>query len=64
MDESTRFVFHDWPPFRPEALALIEASVRNGVLVDGPNTAALETGWAKETGASYCLACSSGTAAL
>lgn len=56
--------FNDWPPFRPRALELIEASLRSGRLVDGPNTAALEAGWQAETGAGYTLACSSGTAAL
>ncbi len=56
--------FNDWPPFRPAALDLIETSLRTGILVDGPNTAALERAWAEETGAPYCLACSSGTAAL
>jgi perosamine synthetase len=58
------FTFNDWPPFRPEALDLIEASLRIGKLVDGLNTAALEAAWAEETGAPYALACSSGTSAL
>lgn len=56
--------FTDWPPFRPHALELIETSLRNGKLVDGPNTAALEAAWKDETGAAYVLSCSSGTAAL
>jgi len=56
--------FTDWPPFRPHALELIERSLRDGKLVDGPNTAALEQVWKQETGAAYCLSCSSGTAAL
>lgn len=58
------FTFNDWPPFEPKALELIEASLRNGKLVDGPNTDALEKAWAAETGAPYALACSSGTSAL
>jgi hypothetical protein len=56
--------FTDWPPFRQHTLELIETSLRNGKLVDGPNTAALEAAWKEETGAAYVLACSSGTAAL
>jgi dTDP-4-amino-4,6-dideoxygalactose transaminase len=56
--------YNDWPPFQPAALAMIETSLRAGVLVDGPNTARLERDWAEDTGAPYCLACSSGTAAL
>ncbi len=58
------FAFNDWPPFRPHSLELIETSLRTGRLVDGPNTAALERSWRDATGAAYCLACSSGTAAL
>ena len=58
------FAFNDWPPFRPYSLELIEKSLRAGKLVDGPNTAALEADWKTATGASYTLACSSGTAAL
>jgi dTDP-4-amino-4,6-dideoxygalactose transaminase len=58
------FEFNDWPPFRERSLALIEQSLRNGRLVDGPNTAALEEQWRQATGAARCLACSSGTAAL
>jgi dTDP-4-amino-4,6-dideoxygalactose transaminase len=56
--------FVDWPPFRQHTLDLIETSLRTGKLVDGPNTAALETAWQAETGATHTLACSSGTAAL
>lgn len=55
---------NDWPPYRPLALELIERSLRNGKLVDGPNTSALEAQWQEQTGAAYCLSCSSGTAAL
>ncbi len=58
------FGLNDWPPFRQEALNSIEASLRAGKLVDGPNTARLESEWAEHTGAQYCLSCSSGTAAL
>ncbi|HEY8447733.1 MAG TPA: DegT/DnrJ/EryC1/StrS family aminotransferase [Thermomicrobiales bacterium] len=58
------FAFQDWPPFRPDALSRIEKSLRSGILVDGPNTSELERAWAEDTGAPYCLACSSGTAAL
>jgi dTDP-4-amino-4,6-dideoxygalactose transaminase len=61
---TVNFTFNDWPPFRPESLALIETSLRAGILVDGPNTAALERAWADDTGAPYALSCSSGTAAL
>ncbi|MGD9711568.1 MAG: DegT/DnrJ/EryC1/StrS family aminotransferase [Thermomicrobiales bacterium] len=60
----TAFELNDWPPFRQHALDLIEASLRTGKLVDGPNTAALENVWREDTGAAYCLSCSSGTAAL
>jgi perosamine synthetase len=56
--------FNEWPPFRPRSLDLIETSVRTGKLVDGPNTAALESAWKDVTEAAYTLACSSGTAAL
>lgn len=58
------FEFVDWPPFQQHSLDLIEASLRKGKLVDGPNTAALEQQWKEETGAKHCLSCSSGTAAL
>ncbi len=60
----TAFDLIDWPPFRQEALDLIETSLRTGKLVDGPNTAALESAWREDTGSEYCLSCSSGTAAL
>lgn len=58
------FEFADWPPFQQHSLDLIEASLRSGKLVDGPNTAALEADWKTDTGATHVLACSSGTAAL
>lgn len=58
------FSLNDWPPFRQSALDLIEQSLRNGKLVDGPNTAALEAAWQQDTGAAFTLSCSSGTAAL